>query len=256
MGKLFTAAQRAARIGSAVAFLWVTLAGAGAGAAPPESVGLPPYEVLDPGTGSSSELPMLPAARPPALQLLLFDPAHALSLAATDALGAEVRTIFRGLGVEVAFRVATPDATYGDSPVLEIPIIILRDDPIVARRPRHVMGLVVRHQEPNRAVWAFLSNVSWTLGHDRERGLPAAAHEPALGLALGRVVGHEVIHALAPDEPHSTSGLMSHSMNRDFLLGDRAPLETRCGRAFLAGLAARAPRVPAEGPAAALASVR
>ena len=59
-----------------------------------------------------------------------------------------------------------------------------------------------------------------------------------------RVVAHEVIHAIAPDEPHARNGLMRHAMNRTFLLSDKAPLDGRCARAFLAGLAARKPRVP------------
>ncbi len=166
MGRLFTAAQRTAKIGEAAAALvWVTLFGAVAGAAPPEGDGAARLAATDADAASarSAELPSLPAPRLPALQLLWFDPTGTFTAAATDVLAAEVRRIFRALGVDVAFRVAAPDATYGDGPVPEIPIILLKDDPIVARRPSHVMGLVVRHQEPSRVVWAFLENVRWTL---------------------------------------------------------------------------------------------
>jgi hypothetical protein len=256
MSRLFTTAVRAARIGSAAALLGATLSGAEAEAAPPDSNRPPMDESTDVGAGSPSDLPMLPAARTPALQLVWFDPSRALPTPATDALAEEVRSIFRELGVEVAFRVATPDSTYGDSVIPEIPIILLKDDPIVARRPTRVLGLIVRNQEPNRAVWAFLENVRWTLGLEKDRGLRAAGHELELGLALGRVVAHEVVHAMAPEEPHSQNGLMGHSMNRAFLLGDHAPLEARCGRAFLEGLAARVSRSKAQSPAATLASVR
>lgn len=252
MGKLFTGAERAARIGGTVAVVALTFAGASAGAAPPESNVVPKFEATDAGTGSSRDLPVLPEARPPALQLLWFDPARALSPGATTAVGEEVRSIFRDLGVDVDFRLATPDTSYGAGPALEIPIILLRDDPVVARRPSHVLGLVVPHQEPSRAVWAFLDNVGWTLGQDPERPLPVGG-ECALGRAIGRVVAHEVIHSVAPDEPHSRNGLMGHSMSRAFLLGDHAPLDARCRRAFLSRLAARA---PGDGPAAGLASIR
>jgi hypothetical protein len=255
MGELFTVVQRAARIGSALGMLWVSFAGADAGAAPPESGGRPSLGASDLAPGPSSDLPGL-ASRPPALQLLWFDPSGILSARATAVVSEEVREIFRALGVDVAFRVASPETTYGDSPVPEIPIILLNDDPIVARRPSRVLGLVVRNQEPSRAVWAFLENVRWTLGFDHERDLPAASRELAFGLALGRVAAHEVIHALAPEEPHAKSGLMSHSMNRAFLLGDHAPLDARCGRAFLSGLLARSARIPQGDPAAAVASFR
>jgi hypothetical protein len=255
MGKLFTAAMEVAKIGSAVTFLWV-MAGA-AEAAPPDSDRQPTVG----GSGEvgdlpRSDLPTLPVTRPPALQLVWFDPSQTLPASATDALAEEVRSIFRELGVEVGFRVVTADATYGDGAVTEIPIILLKDDPVVARRPTRVLGLVMRHQEPNHAVWAFLENVRWTLGLDEGRALRTAGHELELGLALGRVVAHEVIHAVAPEEPHSKNGLMGHSMNRAFLLGAHAPLEERCGRAFLEGLAARGPRLPAERPASTLASIR
>jgi hypothetical protein len=250
MGSLFTGAARVARIGSAIGMLLVAFPGATA-AATPESDAPGGADLGHPSSG----LPAL-LARPPALQLLWFDPAHSLPPLTTDALANEVRRIFRTLGVDVGFRVAPADATYGDdSPVPEIPVILLRDDPIVARRASRVLGLVLRNQEPSRAVWAFLENVRWALGHDRDRELPAATRELGLGLALGRVVAHEVIHALAPEEPHTRNGLMGHSMSRAFLLGNGAPLDPRCGRAFLSGLAARSVRAQ-EPAAAALASVR
>ena len=253
MGKLFTAVQRTTKVGSAAAALvWVTLSGPVVGAAPPEGDGVAMLAATDAAGPRSPELPNLPAARLPALQVLWFDPTHALTAPATDVLAEEVRRIFRALGVDVAFRVASPDSTYGDGPVPEIPIILLKEDPIVSRRPSHVMGLVMRHQEPIRVVWAFLENVRWTLGQGRDRALPVAGHERELGLALGRVVAHEVIHAIAPEEPHARNGLMSHSMNRTFLLSDKAALDGRCARAFLTGLAARRARVPAD----VLASVR
>ena len=253
MGKLFGVVERTAKWGGALA-LGIVLTGVEVLAAPPEN-DRPPALASGPEADASSSLPEL-LARPPALELLWFDPSGTLSVSATEVLSEEVREIFQGLGVDAAFRVAQPDATYGEGLVPEVPIILLKDDPIASRRPSRVLGLVVRHQEPSRAVWAFLENVRWTLGLDRKGDLPPGARDRALGLALARVVAHEVIHAMAPEEPHAKAGLMSHSMNRAFLLGDNAPLDARCGRAFLTGLAARTPRVPADAPAATLASFR
>jgi hypothetical protein len=255
MGRLFTVVKRTAMRGSVLAVLGIVLGGFEVFAAPLENDRQPAAAVSGLGADASSDLPEL-LPRPPALELLWFDPSRTLSSSATAVLAEEVREIFQGLGVEVGFRVAASDATYGESPIPEVPIILLKDDPIVSRRPSRVLGLVVRHQEPNRAVWAFLENVSWTLGLDRNRDRPAAARDVALGLALARVVAHEVIHAMAPEEPHAKAGLMSHSMNRAFLLGDNAPLDARCGRAFLSGLAARTERAPADATAATLASFR
>ena len=254
MGKLVSFAAWAARLGGTAALFGITLADARAAAAPPPSGAAPPYVATDLAADRSAELPVLPPSRPAALQLLWFDPLDALPAVAEDALAVEVRSIFRGLGVEVAFRKAGPETTYGDGPVPEVPVILLRDDPVPDRRPRRVLGLVVRDQEPNRAVWTFLENVSWTLG--QERGRRTTSGLLALGVALGRVVAHEVIHAIAPEEPHSKNGLMGHTMSRAFLLSARAPLEDRCARAFLSGLAARMAELPSGAPKAAVASVR
>jgi hypothetical protein len=129
----------------------------------------------------------------------------------------------------------------------EIPVILLADDPLRARADQHVMGLVLREQEPSRAIWVFLRSVRWTLGHDLWRRRPAAdAESREMALALARVVAHEVVHSIAPDEPHSHGGLMRHSLNRSFLLGKGAPLDPQCAAAFLVRLAAQlpAPKVP------------
>jgi hypothetical protein len=51
---------------------------------------------------------------------------------------------------------------------------------------------------------------------------PAAAR--ALAIALGRVVAHEVVHALAPSVPHG-KGLMSASLNRNQLTASSITVE-------------------------------
>jgi hypothetical protein len=101
------------------------------------------------------------------------------------------------------------------------------------------MGLVIRDQRPTRAVWVFLSSVRWTLGDPAPERPLNARQEREVALALARVVAHEVVHAIAPDEPHSRGGLMNHSLNRAFLLGPRSPLTGPCARAFLDQLQAR-----------------
>jgi hypothetical protein len=254
MGKLVSAAGRAAKIAGMAALIGVSLAEARGMAAPPASSAVPPNVVTDLAADRSAKLPMLSDERTAAVQLLWFDPLDALPAGAEEALAEEVRSIFRGLGVEVAFRTAGPETTYGDGPVPEVPVILLRDDPVHDRRSRRVLGLVVRDHEPNRAVWTFLENVTWTLGQEQGRLTPSG--EIALGVALGRVVAHEVIHAIAPDEPHTKKGLMGHTMSRAFLLSERAPLEDRCGRAFLSGLAARTAGAPGGASKAAVALVR
>jgi len=255
MANLIRAARRASIVGALAVHGLV--AGA-VEAAPPEADGgaTDVAGALEPGP--PARLPTPDTGRRPTLKLLWFDPTRTLPARATDVAGEEVRRIFQGLGVEIDFAEAEPDATYGDGPTPEIPVILLRDDPVKERRASRVMGLVVRNQRPTRAVWAFLEPIRWTLGvSSLGRSLAVSRmEERGLGLALGRVVAHEVIHAIAPEEPHARNGLMSHSLDRAFLLGKRADLDGRCGQAFVSELAALRRTVPDDLPASAVASAR
>jgi hypothetical protein len=201
---------------------------------PPEIPG------LEPGGGGGS-LPSLREVRGPALRLFLFDPTKTLAESTLEAMGLEVRSIFRDLSVDVSFEVAEDGTNFGMGPGLEIPVIVLPQDPDRGRRKKRVLGLVVKEQQPERAIWAFVDNVRWTLGKTPRPGLGTIASEQSeIGIALGRVIAHEIVHAIAPDEPHARKGLMNHSFDRAFLVGDHAALDERCSRAFLSRLSAHA----------------
>jgi hypothetical protein len=203
--------------------------------------------------------PTLPAADSPVwsgprISLLWFDPQGSLP-GGFETVRQEVARIFREIGVDVRWTVGGLGTVYGAADVPEVPVILLPDDPAPSRARRHIMGLVLKSQEPSRAVWVFLKNVRWTLGHDLRKQAPWTEGDAQdLALALARVVAHEVVHAIAPDEPHSRGGLMSDSLNRSYLLGRRIPVDSHCAAAFLARLAALLPPAP-EAAAAALRTV-
>jgi hypothetical protein len=192
--------------------------------------------------------PVLPDSEP-VLELAPRVPASELSLFWFDPKGLfpdgrqvskEVSRIFRGVGVDIRWVRAGSDTVFGEGGGLDIPVILLPEDPMPARASRRVLGLVPREPSGPRAVWVFLANVRWTLGHNPRSALilPRERHEVAL--ALARVVAHEVVHAVAPEEPHTSSGLMHHSMDRTFLLGAHAPVDPDCRSAFLRRLGALA----------------
>jgi hypothetical protein len=180
----------------------------------------------------SSTLPSLPeATSPEGLRLFWFDPTG-LAPSVFEPTSREVSRIFRDVGVSLRWERGGSDTNLGEGP-LDIPVILLATDPMVGRASRRVMGLVPRGSDGPRAVWVFLSSVRWTLGHDPRSSRLSSRQADELGLALARVVAHEVVHAVAPDEPHTNSGLMHHSMDRSFLLGMKAPIGPDCGRAFV-----------------------
>ena len=202
---------------------------------------------------------MLPGAEAPArsgprISLLWFDPQGTFP-GGFEIVRQEVAGIFRDIGVDVRWTLGGLGTVYGGADVPEVPVILLPDDPMPSRDGQHIMGLVMKSQEPSRAVWVFLKRVRWTLGHDlRQRGPRTEGEGRELALAVARVVAHEVVHAIAPDEPHSRGGLMSHSLGRGYLLGQRAPVDAQCAAAFLARLAALRPPAP-EAAAAAIRAV-
>ena len=212
----------------AVFLLLPTLAGAAARSAAGEA-NLPsagPAFFATPDSGSfAASVEALP--RPADLALVFFDPTSALPQG-LDGLATEVQAVFRGLGVEASWRVG---GTFGESEMPEVPVILLPRDPLVSRRG--VMGLVIRDQQPLRAVWVFRDAVRDTLGaRPEDRG----AAGPLLDRALARVAAHEVVHAVAPDAPHAPKGLMRHALSRQFLTGAKAPIDSRCAASFVARL--------------------
>ena len=163
------------------------------------------------------------------LALVFYDPQNMLPHG-FDPFAAEVQSIFRGLGVEASWRVG---GGYGGSPIPEVPVILLARDPNKERAGERVMGLVRRDQQPQRAVWLFMDGVRFALGHPTPGSGEA---DGAMARALARVAAHEIVHAVAPEEPHASEGLMRHSLDKRFLLGRRAPIDARCANSFRARL--------------------
>jgi hypothetical protein len=60
---------------------------------------------------------------------------------------------------------------------------------------------------------------------------------PELGRAYGRVLAHEVIHAVANDMRHADSGVMAPTQNRKLLLAPSTALDQDSAQAFLQGMA-------------------
>jgi hypothetical protein len=95
-----------------------------------------------------------------------------------------------------------------------------------------------------RPVWLFLANIRWTL-HQRPNQRLSPSEQADLSLAIARVVAHEVVHAVAPREPHTARGLMHGNLDRVFLTGREAIVDPGCAEAFLKGLARLAAPAPA-----------
>lgn len=144
--------------------------------------------------------------RQPRLRLVWLDPARAadgVSLWARE----ESARLLSSMGLEAEWRQAAAGDPVADD---ELRVIVLDS---VARADDG--ALVLGATPPGagaRFVWIHAESVRATLG-GRSGPAPDFASRRRLGLALGRVITHELVHALAPAVPHG-AGLMADRLGR------------------------------------------
>jgi hypothetical protein len=177
----------------------------------------------DPGSGTA----------PITVRLVWSDPANLLPMG-FDVMAQEVHGIFRRAGVEVVWRLAEAQPAEGD----ERNVILLPNDPAGSLHRRETMGRVER--TAHTALWVFARKVRQTLGLS-----PATVQRATLEdqrdypRALGRIVAHELVHAIVPDEPHAERGLMQATLNRAVLAAPRVDISERCADLVVRELEAR-----------------
>jgi hypothetical protein len=152
----------------------------------------------------------------------------------------ETAAILAEAGVNAAWTLGdTSTVTTGD----ELKVVLMAGAANGARLPEHVMG-GTRSGGPSHTTWVYLSNVLWALGlQDKTARRLSLREEEEVARALGRVVAHELVHAVAPDVAHTPAGLMAERLGRGFLVQARAclgPAEQKAFRAGVAGFAAAA----------------
>jgi hypothetical protein len=101
--------------------------------------------------------------------------------------------------------------------------------------PPHALGVYFNGQTyPPQAVYAFKPSIYKELELDT-RGENYLRPEE-IGRAFGRVVAHEVVHALAPDHKHSGWGILGHAQDERSLLQPQLSIHQSAGDALRAGL--------------------
>ncbi|HXK09943.1 MAG TPA: hypothetical protein VMT70_09885 [Vicinamibacteria bacterium] len=181
--------------------------------------------------------PAAPAAASPSLHLVWVDPSGAAAAVEAVARGESV-ALFRKMGAPVTWRrgraneMARPE---------EVRVILL--DRAAEREPgTPVLGATPARFEADPFVWVHVPSVSAALGLP-PRGTSFGLDFPAsraLGIALGRVIAHEIVHAFVPWVPHGT-GLMSPSLNRSQLTAASMAFDPSVAAALQAALRGEAP---------------
>jgi hypothetical protein len=133
----------------------------------------------------------------------------------------EARSLLARMGASVAWRREEPGPTARPG---EVRIILLDRAAGTAKTP--ILGATPPTFEVAPFVWVHMPNVRAAIGLPPRGG--TAVMEPAvrraLGIAVGRVIVHEVVHAIAPAVPHG-KGLMSASLSRAQLTASSLAIE-------------------------------
>jgi len=171
------------------------------------------------------------------IDLLFFDPAGLVR--ERDAFEDEVERILTPAGVTVRFlRTSGAIETSGGRTPL-IATLFDKEASAFALKDR-VMGVTAEDGKNHWNVFLFYPSILRTLAPD------PALRATRLGRtrwarAVARVLVHEMVHFVAPLEPHAPSGLMKHCLTRRSLTRPDASLDRSSQRTLLAGLERRLP---------------
>lgn len=88
---------------------------------------------------------------------------------------------------------------------------------------------------PVPATWIYVPNVALALGLDPDAVRGSFEAQRRVGIALGRVVAHELVHVLAPEREHAQAGVMRRTLGAFHLASGRAALEEGYSEALAKG---------------------
>jgi hypothetical protein len=165
-----------------------------------------------------------------ALRIALVDIAELPALT-VRALQYEARAILAPQGRGLAWRRVRPQE---DLEAGEVPVILLAGEHPLRRSRAAVLG-GVEPRSVRPAAWVYARAVARAIGLSRPPARADFAVQRALGVALGRVVAHELVHAMAPEMTHATAGLMAPVYDRQALVGPRLRLDLAAITAYRAG---------------------
>jgi hypothetical protein len=149
----------------------------------------------------------------------------------------EVARVLREMGVSTSWRRAEPNEL---ARVGELRVIFLNR---AAQRGHGVpvLGATPASFQGERLVWVHVPGVRAAVGVAERSGPGLDVHSARrLGIALARVIAHEVVHALAPSLPHG-SGLMSARLDRRMLTAASIAIDPQVSLAVRSALLGAAP---------------
>ncbi len=171
----------------------------------------------------------------PRLHLIWYDPLRCIPRA-FFLLQKEVDRIFGEIGIPVTWERNT--MTRGHPEAVNVSVILVGHHKKLPGFHHKVLGSfqykppAMRKQAIWRSVLIYLPNIVRTLGyplHDHDIAIDSRIlsqlNRPKelcdLSRAIGRIIAHEVVHAVSPDIPHTSHGLMRPIPNCRTLLAGK-----------------------------------
>jgi hypothetical protein len=173
-----------------------------------------------------------PSTSPAVARLVWIDPTS-VALGTEGVVRPEVERLLRAMGVSTSWRRGVPHELARPS---ELRVIFLdRGAPRAHGAP--VLGATPASFKGEPFVWVHVPSVRSAAGITNARSGPSLDIHTTrrLGVALARVIAHEVVHAIAPGLAHG-SGLMSPRLDRGMLTGSSIRIDPEVGLAVRAAL--------------------
>ena len=171
--------------------------------------------------------------------LVVWHDAHRLYPGHHGGVAREVTSLFGPLELEMHWQRAGQYDPPLDARTILLRIVLLPSDPDGAgwELGGDVMGAVLPGTGRTRSVYVFYRRLVRGLKLKSQEGrVPDLNERKLLEKALGRVVAHEMVHAVAPSVRHAKRGLMRPSVTRSFLAGDDVVVSGSLKQAFFAGI--------------------
>jgi hypothetical protein len=180
-------------------------------------------------------------ATPVATRLVLkwVDP-HRLFPAGSHAVMEEVEAIFEQIAVQTVWKQGkTFSSCPGD---VEVQVLLRPSEPRDLGLPKNAMGLILSNKSPQSSVWIFFPNVARNLGHKPQQLIEVGClmgfqERLRMAKALGRIIAHEVVHAVAPELPHTSEGVMRPRLYGGYILKHYVGIDDQSAAVFRAELA-------------------
>lgn len=175
-------------------------------------------------------------AAPLHVRVIWYDPGELLP-GSFGWVADEVGSIFETLGVEVDLEETKAD-TVTRMPGQFLAVLLSRG-PEGWREDSHVLRAVRLTQRNNIRV--YYETIRYILGFSDDgvnRMLPGR-ERILVARALGRVLAHELIHAVADPHPHAKSGVFHHRLSKKQLMQRTVVIDSACSTAFVDALRAQ-----------------